>query len=68
MTALFTPLRLGTLELTNRGRWPSSNGIADGANVRQPSTEVPWKGGVQIPPDHPNGAGRPRPRRPYAGT
>jgi len=22
---------------------------------RKASTEVPWKGGVQIPPDHPNG-------------
>jgi 2,4-dienoyl-CoA reductase-like NADH-dependent reductase (Old Yellow Enzyme family) len=33
---------------------------------RKASTEVPWKGGVQIPPDHANGwqtVARPAPRR-----
>jgi 2,4-dienoyl-CoA reductase-like NADH-dependent reductase (Old Yellow Enzyme family) len=127
MTALFTPLRLGTLELTNRiviapmcqysavdgcmtdwhvihlghlalsgaalltieatailpearityadvGLWNDATEAAIGRTLesvrrwsdipialqlahagRKASTEVPWKGGVQIPPDHPNG-------------
>ena len=127
MTALFTPFRVGTLELTNRiviapmcqysavdgcmtdwhvihlghlalsgaalltieatavlpearityadvGLWNDATEAAIGRTLesirrwsdmpiaiqlahagRKASTEVPWKGGVQIPPDHPNG-------------
>ena len=127
MTALFTPFRIGTLELTNRiviapmcqysavdgcmtdwhvihlghlalsgaglltieatailpearityadvGLWNDATEAAIGRTLesirrwsdipiaiqlahagRKASTEVPWKGGVQIPPDHPNG-------------
>jgi 2,4-dienoyl-CoA reductase-like NADH-dependent reductase (Old Yellow Enzyme family) len=127
MTVLFTPLRVGTLELTNRiviapmcqysavdgcmtdwhvihlghlalsgaalltieatavlpearityadaGLWNDATEAAIGRTLesirrwsdmpiaiqlahagRKASTEVPWKGGVQIPPDHPNG-------------
>ena len=127
MTALFTPFRVGTLELTNRiviapmcqysavdgcmtdwhvihlghlalsgaglltieatailpearityadvGLWNDATEAAIGRTLesirrwsdipiaiqlalagRKASAEVPWKGGVQIPPDHPNG-------------
>jgi 2,4-dienoyl-CoA reductase-like NADH-dependent reductase (Old Yellow Enzyme family) len=127
MTVLFTPLRVGTLELTNRiviapmcqysavdgcmtdwhvihlghlalsgaalltieatavlpearityadvGLWDDATEAAIGRTLesvrrwsempiaiqlahagRKASTEVPWKGGAQIPPDHPNG-------------
>src|SRR6516162_6128428 len=127
MTALFTPFRVGTLELTNRiviapmcqysavdgcmtdwhvihlghlalsgaglltieatailpearityadvGLWNDATEAAIGRTLesirrwsdmpiaiqlahagRKASTELPWKGGVQIPPDHPNG-------------
>jgi hypothetical protein len=57
--------RCGALERCDRSRDCPDAGIRRWSDIpiaiqlahagRKASTEVPWKGGVQVPPDHPNG-------------